>query len=64
VTDNENYDDNEYTEVQEINISLQIIAESPVKMSKLGRKRYARTKLKKTAKRYRSKIKSVSPVLQ
>jgi hypothetical protein len=64
VTDDENYDDSEYTEVQEINTSLQIIGESPIKTSKLTRKRYATTKLKKITKRYRSKIKSVSLVLQ
>jgi ribosome-associated translation inhibitor RaiA len=64
VTDDENYDDSEYTEVQEVNTSLQIIGESPVKTSKLARKRYARTKLKKIMKKYRSKIKSVSLVLQ
>jgi uncharacterized protein with HEPN domain len=64
VTDNENYDDSEYTEVQEINTSLQIIGESLIKTSKLARKRYAKTKLKKIAKRYRSTIQRVSPVLQ
>jgi hypothetical protein len=63
VTDDENYD-SEYTEVQEINTSLQIIGESPIKTSKLFRKRYGRTKLKKITERYRSKIKGVSPVLQ
>jgi hypothetical protein len=31
VTDDENYDGSEYTEVQEINTSLQIIGESPIK---------------------------------
>jgi hypothetical protein len=64
VTDNENYDDSEYTEFQEINTSLQIIAESPIKTSKLASIRYAVTKLKKITKRYRSKIKNVSLVLQ
>jgi hypothetical protein len=64
VTDDENDDDSEYTEVQEINTSLRITGESPIKTSKLARKRYATTKLKKITKRYRSKIKSVSLVLQ
>jgi hypothetical protein len=64
VTDDENYDDSEYTEVQEINTSLQIIGESPIKTSKLARKRHASTKLKKVTKRYRSKTKCVSLVLQ
>jgi hypothetical protein len=64
VTDDENYDDSEYIEVQEINTSLQIIEEPPITTSKLARKRYDTTKLKKLTKRYRSKIKSVSPVLQ
>jgi predicted transport protein len=63
VTDDENYDDSEYTEVQEINTSPQIIAESPIRTSKLARKICARTKLK-IMKTYRTKIKSVSPVLQ
>jgi hypothetical protein len=44
VTDDENYDDSEYTEVQEINTSMQINGESHVK---LARKRYARTKLRR-----------------
>jgi hypothetical protein len=64
VTNDENYDDSEYTEVSEINTSLQIVGESPIKTSKLARKRYATTKLKKITKRYRNKIKDVSPVLQ
>jgi hypothetical protein len=64
VTDDENFDDSQYTEVQEINTSLQIIGESPIKISKLARKRYATTKLKKIMRRYRRKIKTVSPVLQ
>jgi hypothetical protein len=54
VTDNENYDDSEYPEVQEINTSLQITGKSPTKTSKLARKRYATTKLKKITKRYKS----------
>jgi hypothetical protein len=62
--DDENYDDCECTEVQEINTSLQIIGESPIKTSKLARKRYATTKLRKITEIYRSKIKSVSLVLQ
>jgi hypothetical protein len=62
VTDEENYDDSEYTEVQEINTPLQIITESPIKTSELARERYATTKLKKITKRYRRKIKIVSPV--
>jgi hypothetical protein len=63
VTD-DNYYDSEYTEVQEINTSLQVIGESPIMTSKLSRKRYTTTKLKKITNRYRSKIKSVSLVLQ
>jgi hypothetical protein len=31
VTDDENYDDSEYTEIQEINTPLQIIGESPIR---------------------------------
>jgi hypothetical protein len=54
VTDDENYGDSEYTEVQEINTSLQIIGESPTKTSKFARKRYATNKLRKITKRYRS----------
>jgi hypothetical protein len=46
VTDDENYDDSECTEVQEINTSLQIIGEWLINTSKLVRKRYAMTKLK------------------
>jgi hypothetical protein len=42
VTDDENHHDSKYTEVQEINISLQIIGESPIKTSNLAMKRYAR----------------------
>jgi hypothetical protein len=64
VTDDENYDDSEYTEVQEINTSMHIIGESPRKTSKLATRRYTTTKLKKIMKRYRSKIKIVSTVLQ
>jgi hypothetical protein len=64
VSDDENHDDSGYTDVQEISTSLQIIGESPIKTSKLATKRYAVTELKKITKRYRSKIKSVSPVLQ
>jgi hypothetical protein len=63
VTDDESYDNNQYTEVQEINTSLQIIGESLIKTSTLASKRYATTKLKKITKRYRSKVKSVSLVL-
>jgi hypothetical protein len=64
VTEDEKHDDSEYTEVQEINISLQIIGESPIKTSTLAREIYARTKLNKITKRYGSIIKSVSLVLQ
>jgi hypothetical protein len=59
VTGDENYGDSEYTAVQEINTSLQIVGELPIKTSKLARKRYSMTKLKIT-RRYRSKIKRVS----
>jgi hypothetical protein len=31
VTDDENYDDSEYTEVQEINASPQTVGEPPIK---------------------------------
>jgi hypothetical protein len=51
VTDDENYDNSEYIEAQEINTSLQIIEKSPIKTSKLARKRYVKTKLKKITNR-------------
>jgi hypothetical protein len=42
VTDDENYDDSEYTEVQELKPPLQIIGESPTNTSKLDRRNMPR----------------------